>query len=285
MSTTGETAKRRASSFFARTKVATPEETTAVAALMRSLPEDATALEYIAAMRQKLPMSPWEMDALPPGENEFDVERGLRPQGLVEAHYESCFDHHNKGWAIELSERGQPLKKITGIGYAELPQDIRARQEWFATAARPLIARCPAGSANPGGWVRCVDSLPRSGRHYWEAMYTQGPTRRRGDPLTGVFMTGVVSNARLSFEWNSGIRHFWGVGSGRWRSDRRGKARAQRGVIVESGWVRNCDGLSEWDEEEGAYDDDDVLNASGAVYGHGEHVGVLVDMDEGFVAL
>lgn len=119
-------------------------------------------------------------------------------------------------------------------------------------------------------------------------MYTHGPTRRRGAPLTGVFMTGIVSNTRLSFEWNSGIRHFWGLGSGRWRSDRRGKARAQRGVIVEGGGVRDCNGLGEWDEEEGEYDDDDdddVLNASGVVYGHGEHVGVLVDMDRGFVAL
>lgn len=182
-SVTSEAPKRRASSFFAgRTnKAVIPTETTAVAALMRSLPEDSTALTYIAAMRQKLPLSPWEMDALPPGENEFDVERAPR-QDLEDAHYESCFDHQNKAWSIELSERGQPLKKITGVGYAEPPQDIRAREAWFATAARPLIARCPAGSANPGGWVRCVDPLPRSGRHCRSRLLQLSPTHQLTNP-------------------------------------------------------------------------------------------------------
>ena len=70
-----------------------------------------------------------------------------------------------------------------------------AQGNWFQSSWRPLLARCPAGTANPGGWVRAKHPLPRSGRHYWEVMFKAGK-RKRGEPLGGIFMVGVVSNAR-----------------------------------------------------------------------------------------
>ena len=119
---------------------------------------------------------------------------------------------------------------------------------------------------------------------------------RRGDPLAGVFLTGIVSGKREDFGWNSGITQFWGISSGRWRSARWNGEQEQRGVIIENGWVREIDGLDDSDSDSDSDSDDEdeegdrditangVLNASGVVHGHGEHLGVLVDMDEGFVA-
>ena len=53
-------------------------------------------------------------------------------------------------------------------------------------------------------------------------------------------------------------------------------------MIVESGWVRDVDGVEDEESDVELLTGDGVLNASGAAYGHGEHVGVLVDMDDGW---
>ena len=82
-------------------------------------------------------------------------------------------------------------------------------------------------------------------------------------------------------DWNSGLAHFWGLPSGRWRSSKRGED-TQRAVIVERGWVRDVDGVEDEESDVELLTGDGVLNASGAAYGHGEHVGVLVDMDDGW---
>jgi uncharacterized membrane protein YgcG len=87
-----------------------------------------------------------------------------------------------------------------------------------------------------------------------------------------VFMTGLVSNHRRGYDWNSGIGDFWGLANGRWR---RNTAEA---VVIEGGRVRTLDDEDDFDLE------DDVLNASNVVYGSGERVGVLVDMDAGWLA-
>ena len=42
------------------------------------------------------------------------------------------------------------------------------------------------------------------------------------------------------------------------------------------------DGIEEEESDVELLTGDGVLNASGVVYGHGEHVGVLVDMDDGW---
>lgn len=172
-------------------------ELPAIVAFMQALPADSPAEDYIRMMRKRF-AAPWETDALPPKEEDFNVDAKARPNldtasGRVAGHYESFFDVENKGWALILEEKGQPRKQISG-GY-ELPSDRLARETWFQSSWRPLLARCPAGTANPGGWVRAKHPLPRSGRHYWEVMFKAGK-RKRGEPLGGIFMVGVVSNAR-----------------------------------------------------------------------------------------
>ena len=144
-------------------------------------------------MMRKRFAAPWSVRCRPGGD--FNVDASASgpdtASGRVAGHYESFFDVENKGWALILEEKGQPRKQISG-GY-ELPSDRLARETWFQSSWRPLLARCPAGTANPGGWVRAKHPLPRSGRHYWEVMFKAGK-RKRGEPLGGIFMVGVVSN-------------------------------------------------------------------------------------------
>lgn len=85
-------------------------------------------------------------------------------------------------------------------------------------------------------------------------------------------MTGLVSNRRKGYDWNSGIGDFWGISSGRWRRN------VAEAVVIEGGRVRTLDDEDDFDLE------DEVLNASGVVHGSGERVGVLVDMDAGWLA-
>jgi hypothetical protein len=146
--------------------------------------------------------------------------------------------------------------------------------EWNPALSRPLVARCPAGTGNPGGWVRGVHPLPRSGRHYWEVLYAQGgPGRLRGAALEGTVMTGVCNNQRAQFEWNSGVSDFWGLASGPWR-----RREAEAAVLL-GGAVMD---LEVYGDRNGDLDfEAEVLNASGVVHGQGERVGVLVDMDKG----
>jgi hypothetical protein len=69
-------------------------------------------------------------------------------------------------------------------------------------------------------------------------------------------MTGLFSNLRTNYDWNSGISHFWGISNGKWR---RKDAQA---VVIEGGSVRNMDFDHEYDLE------DEILNAEGVVHGH-----------------
>lgn len=103
--------------------------------------------------------------------------------------------------------------------------------------------------------MRGAHSLPRSGRHYWEIQYVHPPSLR-GKKLEGSFMTGLFCNLRTSYDWNSGISHFWGIGNGKWR---RKEAQA---VLIEGGSVRSLDDDHEYDLE------DEILNEEGVVHGH-----------------
>jgi len=182
--------------------------------------------------------------------------------------YQTYWDRTKAAWSLVLSEEDQPPMPITG-GYRGAFLASK-RSEWSLEKSKPLIAACPAGTGNPGGWVRGVDALPRAGRHYWEVRYVQANVPR-GKKMEGTFMTGLFSSARDKFEWASGIDHFWGIVGGRWRRN------TTTAAVVEGGRVRDL-------ELEDDYDlDDEVLNAAGVVHGQGESVGVLVDMDEGWV--
>jgi hypothetical protein len=270
-------------------------------------PDDATG-EELAFILRSGDRSPW-VHAKPPIENDdsrdHESDETKRLAGVKRFHYMTWWCRVNKSWSLVLEEHDQPPWPITG-GFRGAFKASK-RSQWSLESSRPLIARCPAGSSNPGGWVRSVDAIPRSGRHYWEIRYQRGSTLP-GKPLNGTFMTGLFNNKRLKYDWNSGmvmpqifwanhamttyhhttttttttttitttralagIRNLWGVSSGKWRR------KESAAVLICNGRVRDLS-FEEFDLE------DEVLNASGVVHGQGERLGVLVDMDRGWIA-
>lgn len=82
------------------------------------------------------------------------------------------------------------------------------------------------------------------------------PPNLPGKPLEGTFLTGLFSNKRQGYDWNSGISHFWGIGNGRWRR------KDSQAVVIEGGSVRSLDDDFEYDLQ------DEILNDEGVVHGH-----------------
>jgi len=259
----------------------TPRSGQPMSVVFETLPDDASGDDVVFLMRNG-DTEPWTNNTAPP-ENDNPDDRPATISSTSKAalasrvsgrngpnyQYMTHWDRENVGWSLVLEEENQPPMPITG-GYRGAFKASR-RAHWSIELSKPLLCRCPGGTSNPGGWVRGKDPLPRSGRHYWEVQYLHHGTKH-GKSLEGVFMTGLVSNRRKGYDWNSGIGDFWGIVSGPWRR------KTAAAVVIEGGRVRTLDDEEEFDLE------DQVLNASGVVHGAGERVGVLVDMDAGWLA-
>lgn len=160
--------------------------------------DEVTGDELVYLIRKD--RAPWTKSS-PPVEDEEVKEEGKMSRGARHHHYMTWWCRTNKSWSLVLEESDQPPWPLTGGFKGAFKASKRA--QWSLQNSRPLIARCPAGTTNPGGWVRAEHPLPRFGRHYWEIRYLRDDLLP-GRSLKGTFMTGLFSHKRTKFDWNSG---------------------------------------------------------------------------------